>query len=375
MTGAFAAVLTALLSLVAIATVLHAVIVLVVIATRHPRATGLEGHLPPVTWYRPLKTGVRDLRPKLLAFLESIEAGDQVLMGADPDSEALRIAREVAAGSGREATVIECIPDAARNPKVSKLLQMAPFSRNDHWIIADSEAVLDREFVRKFREEWVSTGAAALTAGYRFAGMGNLPQRLDAMATVLTLWPGIELVRAFGRVEFTLGACTALRRTDLEAIGGWKSLGDELAEDYWLGARLCERGQEVRLSESILTLDSDDMTWSDYWRHQHRVAVTYRAARPLGTAGMVFTRGVTASFLLMLIHPIWASILFLLALVFRVALAESMATIRGLPLKGSVGLIILSDAVETFAWLRAWVARYVWWRGRWRGVRWRGKLR
>jgi ceramide glucosyltransferase len=251
---------------------------------------------------------------------------------------------------------------------------MTPLARHKHWIVADSEALIDAAFADAFRNEWIGSDAEVLTAGYRFAGTGELTQRLDAMSTILSLWPGLELVRAFGKINFTLGACTGFRRTDLEAIGGWESLADQLAEDYWLGAKFFAKSRTVRLSESILTLDSDRMGWSDYWRHQHRVAVTYRAVRPLGTAGMILTRGVTATLLLMCLQPIWGSILFSFALVSRIALAECIAAVRGFPLKHSAGLVILSDIVETVAWIRAWTARSVWWRGRWRRVGWSGRL-
>jgi len=377
MSGGFAHALLAGLTVIVITTFVHALLVIFVVAWRRLSRRHFEADLRPVTWFRPLKADVGDLKSKLSSFLRSsVAEGDQVLFGVDAGSEAAEVAADLARDFPDIVQVIECRPGAARNPKASKLLQMAPSARHESWIIADAEALFDPAFATAFRREWHQSQADVLTAGYRFTGTGNWPQQLDAMSTVLTLWPGLELVRMFGTVRFTLGACTALRRSDLEAIGGWASLGDELAEDYWLGARLGRSGKTVRLSEAMITLEADAMSWRDYWRHQLRVAATYRAARPIGTAGMILTRGVTAGLLASVVNPLPGFILFSLALATRVALAECMASIRGFPLKSSpVGLVIISDAVETLAWLRAWFARSIWWGGRARRISWRGRLR
>jgi ceramide glucosyltransferase len=360
-------------------TVIHAAVVAAVLNLRgveDPERLGtVEDVTPPITWFRPIKAGVLGLREKLEAFLAAIREDDQVILGLDPDSPDRAVCEAIAAGKGDRVEIVDCVPGTAANPKISKLSQMSRVARHESWVVVDSEAVMDRSFAEAFRNEWAVSGASVLTAGYRMEGTATIPQRLDAMSVLLTLWPGLELVRMFGTIRFTLGACTAARRTDLSELGGWAAFGDNLAEDHEIGSRLTDGGRHVRLSHSILTLDSDSMSWSQYWRHQVRVAVTYRAATPSGAAGLILTRGITAGFLLLLLHPGIASfILLLLAWGVRVALAVRMShRIRAL-VPGLAWTVPVADVIETSAWIVGWLTNRVWWGGRWRPITWRGRL-
>lgn len=361
------------------ATVIHAAVVAAVLNLRSvedPERQGkVEDATPPISWFRPIKSGVIGLREKLETFLASARVDDQVILGVDANSAERAICEAAAAGAGVPVEIVDCVPGTASNPKISKLAQMARVARHENWVVADSEAMIDRLFAESFRNEWAVSGANVLTAGYRMAGTATVPQRLDAMSVLLTLWPGLELVRMFGKIRFTLGACTALRRADLMELGGWAAFRDDLAEDHQLGLRLTDGGRNVRLSHAVLTLDSDPMSWSQYWRHQVRVAATYRAATPAGAAGLVFTRGISAGVLLLFLHPgIESFILLLVAWGVRVALATKMTCKLGAPVPGLAWTVPIADLVETAAWIVGWFTNRVWWGGKWRPITWRGRL-
>ncbi len=252
--------------------------------------------VPPVTLLRPLKAGVPALREKLDALVKAMRPGDQLVLGVDEGAAEISVCAELrAAFSGREIIVEICRAGAALNPKISKLAQMTPHARHGHWVLSDSEAMIDAAWLDAFRHEWLVSGADVLTAGYRFVNLATWTQRLDAAAALIELWPGLAVVRRFGRVNFTLGACTGFRRVDVEAVGGWAAFGDFLAEDNRLGAALAKAGRTIRLSAQIATLDSDLLSWREYWRHQRRVAVTYRVCSPAGCVGMILMNGIVAS--------------------------------------------------------------------------------
>lgn len=329
----------------------------------------------PVTWLRPLKAGVPGLGEKLARFVEIMCANDEAIFGVEVGSEEERLCAELAARDGRVKVVV-CDAGAAANPKVAKLIAMTPCARHERWILADAEARIDAEFASAFRDEWEWTGADALTAGYRFVGMGTWVQWLDALAVVQTLWPGLELVRAFGRVRFTLGACTGVRRVDVESIGGWAVLGAELAEDQQLGARLAAAGKTVRISEAVLDLESEPMTWRDYWRHQRRVAVTYRVAAPAGALGMILTRGFTICLMLAAVWPGWLTLgNAALAAAIHVLAVAVQGRRQGERAGGWVGLSLIADVVETVCWGLSWGSSRVWWGGKWRLITRRGQFR
>ena len=340
---------------------------------RHLRAPAAEegADTPPLTLWRALKAGVPDLDAKLDALVLGSRATDQILLGTDPGSaefaacEALR-----ARHPGRQIDIVACERDRAPNPKISKFIQMAPLARHAHWLLTDSEAMPDADFIEHFRREWTASGADVQTAGYRFANLRAWPQILDASPALLTLWPGLMLA---GRITFTLGACTGVKAEDIRAIGGWETLGADLAEDHQLGSLLTAKGRTVRLSRSVLTLDSDPMTWREYLRHQHRVAVTYRAATPAGALGLPVLHTLGFAALAVTRQPSFWKWALLIVLV-RIAAAAAFARLLRFLIPGLPLVVVKSAIIESAMWLVAWLPSRVWWAGRWRRVGWRGRL-
>ena len=338
--------------------------------------------LPPLSILRPLKAGVPALRAKLDALVAAMRPGDQLVLGADEGSAEMAVCaalRETFPTHGIH--VVGCHAGAALNPKISKLVQMTPHARHAHWLLSDSEALIDATWLDAFRREWQTSGADVLTAGYRFVNLATWPQRLDAAAVLCGLWLGLAMVRRFGRVDFTLGACTAFRRTDVETAGGWAAFGDFLAEDNRFGAALAKAGRTIRLSAQVATLDSDPLTWRDYWRHQRRVAVTYRVCNPAGFAGMLFANGIVISTLLPVIAlnghgAAWLVPLFVLTGQFaRWLCFRALEKTLRFPIPWLFPVMLAASAVEIACWCAAWCDRRVWWAGR----RWRvsraGRLR
>lgn len=346
------------------------------------RRSASAATLPPVTVLRPVKPGVPDLRGKLEQLSRALRPGDQLVLGAAVDSlelaECAALQREF---PNLEITAVPCREGAAVNPKISKLVQMESECRHGRLIVTDSEALIDAAWLDAFRSEWHEHEADVLTTGFRFTGGDSWPQRLDAAAALLALWPGLACVRAWGRVDFTLGVCTGLRQRNLTEIGGWRAFGDFLAEDRELGAALVGRGCTVRLATLVATLDADPLTWRDWWRHQRRVAATYRVSAPAGCAGMWITHGVTAALVLALSAPFfptyesicigWAT----LGLFLRALAARRLARALDFPVRQLELAMLLAGLVETITWLLGWWPGRIWWSARWWHVGRDGRLR
>ncbi|HYR59545.1 MAG TPA: glycosyltransferase, partial [Chthoniobacteraceae bacterium] len=129
------------------------------------------GELPPITFLRPVKAGVPRLRAKLDRLARAMRPGDQLILGAAAVSAELNECEALRrAFADREIVVVPCREGAALNPKISKLVQMDSACRHERLILSDSEAMIDAGWLDAFRCEWHSSGADALTAGYRFVG-------------------------------------------------------------------------------------------------------------------------------------------------------------------------------------------------------------
>ena len=345
-------------------------------AAAPPAEAGRPGE--PITFFRPLKGGVPGLRAKLEAMARALRAEDQLLLGVDPASPEAVLGGEIrAAFPEREVVVVPCAtgPGASGNPKVAKLIQMAPLARHEHWVVADGEAWLDAEWVEAWRAEWAACGAAVLTAGYRIEGAQSWPQRLDAAGLLVTLWPGLAVLHAARALRFTLGACVALRRADLTRVGGWAAFGDVLAEDNRLGAALVAAGRRIQLSQQVVALQSDPLDWRAWWRHQRRVAVTYRVGNPWGYAGSVVTMGEMWALLLVASGAWWGLALFFGVWAVRTAGALRMARTLAFSLPGLALAVLGASLAGSVCWAASWGTRTVWWSGRrWR-VSFRGGLR
>lgn len=335
--------------------------------------TGGEGRAGPLSFLRPLKAGVPGLKGKLKVFLESLEPGDQVLFGVEPGSDEERICQGLCGAFPKaDIVVVPCEPGRAANPKISKLVQMEPFARHPHWLAADSEVLLERAFLAAFRAEWAVGSAAVLSAGYRFEGVCRAAQAWDAAGVLAGLWPGMALVRRFGRVNFALGACMLVDRAELAAVGGWAAFGEFLAEDQRLGAALAAAGKPVALSRHIVRVESDPLTWRAFWRHQRRVAVTYRAANPAGFAGLILTQGLSISLMLLPFLGVgedWQVLggAWLAAFLIRWASVSLMARRLGFEIPFLPWSLFGIGMVETLCWALAWISPAVWWAGsRWR---------
>ena len=338
-----------------------------------------DAESPPLTLLRPIKAGVPQLREKLAALARAMRAGDRMVLGVDDESPDAEVADSVRAEfAEREIVVVRCRAGAALNPKISKLMQMESAAGGEHFVLSDSEARIDAAWLDAFRREWAASRADAMTCGYRFAGVESWVQALDAAPALFSLWPGLLFVRRFGRMNFTLGACTGLRRADLASVGGWAAFADELAEDNRLGVSLAKAGRTIRLSRHVATLESDPMTWRDCWRHQRRVAVTYRICNPAGFAGMIFTHSVFAGALLIALAPpsraIWLAMWIAVQLGRWMAFRD-VAKAVGFPLARSFSTMLVSDFVETACWVLAWISPRVRWAGKWWRVSRQGKLR
>lgn len=318
--------------------------------------------LEPVTFFRPIKSGEPEIARDLREFLESVEPGDRVLFGASGGRER-SLCAELAAGFPRldiRCPALDDIP--AINPKIAKLVQLEHLAGPERWVVLDSDARADRRFLHAFRSEWQASGAAAFSAPYYFERAGGLVSRLDADATELSLWPGVALLRATGRVNFLTGACMAVRGPDLLALGGWRILADVLADDHELGAAVSRAGGRVGISRAAIALAPPSNRISDWALHQHRAFATFRVCNPPGSLGMPLAFGLAASFLSLLARPLSPARWLLHAAV----LASRFLAARSLPgPKRGLGTTWVSGLLEPVFWALAWFPLPVRWAGRW----------
>jgi ceramide glucosyltransferase len=330
---------------------------------------------PPVTFLRPLKAGVSGLGKELAEFLRQVRPEDQAIFGVEPDSHEERVCAGLKNIGACEIRVVGCARGTALNPKISKLIQMTALARHDHLIVMDAEFSATPGWLDRFRDEWAASSSAAATAGYVFSGANSLAQRLDALSTLTTLWPGLSILQRHAQGRLMLGAVMALRREALVSVGGWETLRDHLADDNQLGAALVAAGHRLELSREVATLRADEIGWRGFWDHQRRVAVTYRVCNPLGFLGLVSVQGVSFALLALVLRPgFLTALLFVLVLAIRLWSLRRISKLLGSETRINPLAVIVSSIIETACWLLAWLRPAVTWSGRRYRIQGGGKL-
>ena len=167
-------------------------------------------------------------------------------------------------------------------------------------------------------------------------------------------------------MRFALGATMALRRADLDWIGGFIAVADYLADDFQMGARMAKSGHRVHLSHYVVASILGATTFREQWHRELRWAQCNRVSRPAEYPGVLLTFSTPLSVILMLVAGFdrWT----LLAL--TVSLAERwlvawlvMGYIMNQTMRRWLIWLPLRDMLSALIWCAGAVGRRVTWRG------------
>jgi ceramide glucosyltransferase len=146
---------------------------------------------------------------------------------------------------------------------------------------------VDADYLARVTAPLSDPTVGLVTCLYRAEGE-TFAARMEALGIATEFAPSALVARLAGVDEFAMGSTMAFRRTDLDRIGGFRSIADFLADDYQLGQRIHALGLKCVLSDAIVTTHMTG-TWGDVWRHQVRWARTIRVSKPWGYVGLPLT--------------------------------------------------------------------------------------
>ncbi len=305
----------------------------------------------------------------------------EILFGvADPNDPALKDIARLQSEFPKIRIEAIAVSTEAPNTKVGVLSELARRARYPLLLVNDSDIRVEPGYLRAVAAPlWGAetrrpapaeakslatpeTPAPGLvTCLYRARG-DSAAARFEALGIATEFASSVMTARLLGQAEFALGSTMAFRAETLQAIGGFESIADYLADDYQLGRRIHELGLRIEFAPSIVETDLGSGTWAETWRHQVRWSRTIRVSRPGGYLGYAVTHA-----------TVWA----LLA----VAAGQWQAGAAALGLRLAAGLLTAA-ALQDRRSLRAfWLMPFrdlfgfaVWAAGAFgRTVRWRGR--
>ena len=334
---------------------------------------GVSASDPAVTILKPLHGAEPNLVVNLAGFCVQDYPGPvQTVFGvADAADPAVDVVRRLIARF--PDCDLELVIDPRRhgtNRKVSNLINMAAKARHEVLVVVDSDIVVDPHYLKNVVASLERPGVGLVTCLYRGAPATGLWARLAAAAIDYHFLPGVLVGLRLSLAAPCFGSTIALRAKTLAAIGGFKSVADQLADDYAIGALVRRTGLSVAIPAFTVGHVCAQQSARDLFRHELRWARTIRFVDPIGFAGSAITHALPLALIGMALGgmtPVGSGIV-VAALACRFAL--QMQLDRAFVLRGDLfWLGPIRDVLSFTVFVASFFGRDVEWRGQRYGVR------
>jgi ceramide glucosyltransferase len=288
----------------------------------------------------------------------SLDAGDPALAVAravqrDHPQVDFRVVTAVGnGGANRKAVLLEALAHEARHPVVAAV---------------DSDVRVGDDYLTHVVSALQRPSVGLVTCYYRTPRPHSLAQAFEALCINADFIPSAMVATALGRGDLAFGASLVLRRDTLDAIGGFATLADYLADDHRLAKLVIAHGERVVVAPCVVETDPNPSGVAAAVRHQLRWARTTRVCAPVGYAASVVTHGTT--FALVAILPVGLPVTLRLGAVGAVLASRLVAAaVGGRAIDARLGwtlwLVPLRDLVGTALWIASFAGDRVEWRGR-----------
>ena len=262
-------------------------------AGKSPARLADDAPRPSVTLLKPLCGIEPNLYENLETFCRQSYAGSvQVLFGvqsaADP---AIAVVRRLA--EAYPALRIDLVVDARQhgaNRKVSNLINMSAEIAHDVVVLADSDMVVQPDYLERIVAELSLEGVSGVTCLYHGVPTNTgVWSHLSALAIDVQFLPNVVMGTALGLARPCFGSTIAFTRQSLSQIGGFETFRDDLADDYAIGEALRAIGGLVSIPTFTVGHACVDTDLAGLWRHELRWNRTIRNVDPVGYAGSIVT--------------------------------------------------------------------------------------
>jgi ceramide glucosyltransferase len=246
-----------------------------------------DEQVPFVSLLKPL----HGLEPQLAENLESFLTQDypeyEVLFAVDQkDDEAVAVAQSVMnRHPERAASIIVNGEPPWPNPPAHSFFHMAKKARAEILVTSDSDVIVDKDYLRQVVPPLLHKNTGMLTCVYRGLSTGGFWSLMDAIGMSVEMTAGVVIANWMEGMKFGLGPTIVVRRDALDAIGGYRAIGEYFSNDFVIGNFIAARGFDVELSRHVISHVVPPMSFKRMWQHQVRWAAGTRKSRPLGHLG------------------------------------------------------------------------------------------
>lgn len=248
------------------------------------------------------------------------------------------------------------------NRKVSNLIAMLARARHDVIVLADSDMEVGPTWLRDVVAALEAPGVGAVTCAYHGSPGGGLWAALSALGIDAHFLPNVVVGLSFGLASPCFGSTIALRRTTLEAVGGFEAFSEMLADDYAIGAAVRARGLRVVVPPFSIGHACQERSARELVLHELRWARTIKAMNGPGYAGMAVTNPLPLALLGAAAGNRAGLVFAVAALLARIALCRSVERAFALR-RHAAWLIPVRDLFSFVVFVSSFFGRDVSWRG------------
>jgi ceramide glucosyltransferase len=334
----------------------------------HARAISHRRCLP-VTLLKPIRGWNEPTASSLRSWLEQdYPERVQVLFGVDEDDHAAQTGVRQLIGHlpPERASVVLCHSNLGPHPKVAKLVQLHPHALHDILVVSDADVWAPPDLLTQISPMLDDPAVGLVNCFYRERSASTLPMHWSRITINSDFWTQVLQSNCVQPQHFALGAVMAIRRHELDAIGGFVSYIDYLADDYQLGHRIAALGRRIELSTVVVECRTPPLTWSLMWAYQLRQARTIRVCQPVPYFFSILNNVTLWCVLWLLSNPTHSALAGTgLALLIRVATAlHAESRLCEARAKWThFHLVPIKDLLQFASWTAAFLGRTVTWRG------------
>jgi ceramide glucosyltransferase len=253
------------------------------------------------------------------------------------------------------------------NRKVSNLVNAISNAKYDFLLIADSDIRVTEDYLQRVIQPLENAKTGVVTCLYRSLAQGWVTV-LEAIGTATEFHAGVLVSKQLEGIKFALGSTIVIRKTVLEAIGGFTAISDYLADDFQLGYLPAQAGYQVVVSDYIVEHVLATTTLTDSLQRQIRWARGTRVSRPWGYLGLIFTYGTATSLLFLIITTgstlswVILSATWLIRLIMAWFIGVNI--LKDPQAKRYIWLVPIRDLISFVIWIYSFVGNTIEWRGR-----------
>jgi ceramide glucosyltransferase len=200
------------------------------------RAPRVRTTVPRISVLKPL-CGVDDgLVANIDAFAALSYPAFELLLGArDADDLAWPVAQAAARRHPGRVRAILQRGEPGLNPKVNQLITLSAEAQGEILVVSDSNVRPPAGYLDEIAAGLEDPTIGLVTHLISSSGEETWGSRFDALHLATAIGPGVIGAQTILRKNIVVGKSMAVRRGDLDAIGGFERVKDVLAEDYVFG--------------------------------------------------------------------------------------------------------------------------------------------